>query len=164
MRDYFEQTRAATQVGLYLVCLGAALVIPDMYGAMESADGLARPQRYIGWFDQHVAPRYGGFVAGEDCYVLRCSMLHQGTTQNPKGNFSRFLSTEPGDPLTTHNNIMGGALNLDVGRFVNDMVEAALAWVVTAEQTPNYRANYSRFIQRYPQGLAPFIVGAPVIS
>ena len=161
MRDYFEQTRSASQVGLHLVALGAALAIPDMCSAMESSDGLATKQRYIAWFDQHVAPRYSGFVSGEDCYLLRCSMLHQGTTQHPKGNFSRILFTEGGG---LHNNIMNDALNLDVALFVNDMVEAALAWIATAEQTPEYQANFPRFIQRYPHGLAPFIVGAPVIS
>ena len=143
MRDYFEQTRSASQVGLHLVALGAALAIPDMCSAMESSDGLATKQRYIAWFDQHVAPRYSGFVSGEDCYLLRCSMLHQGTTQHPKGNFSRILFTEGGG---LHNNIMNDALNLDVAL------------------TPEYQANFPRFIQRYPHGLAPFIVGAPVIS
>ena len=34
--------RAATQVGLFLVGLGAALAIPDMCSAMEATDGLAK--------------------------------------------------------------------------------------------------------------------------
>lgn len=102
-------------------------------------------------------------MSGEDCYLLRCSMLHQGTTQHPTGNFSRFLCTEPGGG-TMHNNIMNDALNLDVALFVNDIVEAALAWIATAERTPNYQSNFPRFIQRHPRGLAPFIIGVPVIS
>ena len=108
MRDYLEQTRAARLAGLFLVGLGAALAIPDMCGAMESTDGIATKQRYVDWFDQNAAPRYGGFMLGEDCYMLRCSMLHRGTTQHPRGNFSRFLFTEPGG-ITTHNNILNDA-------------------------------------------------------
>jgi hypothetical protein len=164
MRDYFMQTHAAAHAGLQLVGLGAALAIPDMCAAMESADGRTEGARYKQWFDHHVAPRYAGFLTGEDCYMLRCSMLHQGTTQHPKGNFARFLFTEAGGGVVMHNNVMNDALNLDVVRFVDDIVGAAVAWIATAEQTQVYKDNFPRFIQRYPQGLPPFIVGAPVIS
>src|SRR5688572_25497386 len=98
-------------------------MVPDMCGAMGSPDGRTSPDRYVDWFDQHVAPAYGGFVTGQDCYGLRCSMLHQARFEPHKGSYSRVLFIEPGTSgILMHNNIMGDALNIDVQRFVVDML------------------------------------------
>jgi hypothetical protein len=136
-----------------------------MCGAMEHPDGLANRQRFVAWFDIHVAPKYGGFMSGEDCYGLRCGLLHQGRLEPHRGWYSRVIFVEPGAISgTLHNNILGDALNIDPTIFVSDVVESALLWLETAEQTPEYAANYERSMQRYPTGLAPYISGVPVIA
>lgn len=63
-----------------------------------------------------------------------------------------------------HNNVMDDALNLDVSMFCRDVVAAASDWLVTAERAATYQANYPHFLQRYPEGLAPCVVGVPVLS
>src|SRR5258706_12317035 len=154
MKDVLEQIRRASDQGLYYVALFAALAIPDICGALESADGESAGAKYAVWFDRHIAPRYGGLLSGEDAYLFRCSMLHQGTTQHPKSSFKRFLFVEPGATGSVfHNNILNDALNIDVRIFVRDVVEAALQWLPTVEDLPQYRANSARFVTRYPVGL-----------
>lgn len=166
MRDYFDQVSAAAQSNqLYFLALSGALVIPDMCSAMEQSDGRATRERYIAWFDRHVAPKYTGSMTGDDCYGLRCALLHQGRLGPHRGSYSRVLFVEPGSTgITMHNNVIDDALNIDVRVFVDDVVSSAYAWLSTAEQTPEYVANFPNFMQRYPLGLPPYIGGVPVIA
>jgi len=169
MKDILAQIRQANDAGLYYVALFAALALPDICGALESTDGQANGERYARWFDTHVSPRYraGGqtTVTGEDAYRFRCSMLHQGRTSHPQARYSRILFVEPGvSGMILHNNVLNGALNIDVRIFVTDILEAVDAWLPSAELTPEYQANRPLFVTRYPNGLPPFIAGVPVIA
>ena len=90
MQDVIQQIRNANRGGLYYVALFSALALPDICAALESNDGQASKDKFIAWFDAHVTPRYNGFLDGETCYNFRCSMLHQGSTQHPRGRYSRI--------------------------------------------------------------------------
>jgi hypothetical protein len=170
MRDYLDQVRRVAQTDLYFVTLGSALAIPDMCAGMETNDGRTTGALYKAWFDAHVGPKYvmgpdrQPSMTGEDCYGLRCALLHQGRLQPHQGGYQRVLFIEPHGGITLHNNVMNDVLNIDVPTFANDMVSAAETWLVDAEKTSAYQANYSKFMQRYPDGLPPFIVGIPVIA
>lgn len=79
--------------------------------------------------------------------------------------YSRVLFVEPGATTNVfHNNILNDALNIDLRCFVSDLLTGALEWLRQAEGSANYQRNYARFMQRYPNGLAPYIVGVPVIA
>ena len=165
MQDLLQQIRAANAAGLYYVALFSALALPDICASLESQDGLATGPRYIAWFDQHVAPRYGGNLDGTTCYRFRCSMLHQGRTQHPQGRYSRIIFVEPGvGGNVFHNNVLNDALNIDVRIFCEDSCAAAEAWLPGAQRLPHFQANLANFVTRYPNGLAPYIVGPPVIG
>ena len=171
MRILIHQARQAAGSRAYYLSLFAALALPDICAAMSSPDGQTNRGRYIARFDEFVSPKYAvgpdrsPSLTGTDCYYYRCSILHQGSSQHPKSSFSRILFVEPG--VTTnvfHNNVLNDALNLDVRLFCNDVCDGADAWLTEAEQTAVYQANYGRFLQRYPEGLPPYIVGVPVIA
>jgi hypothetical protein len=81
---------------------------------------------------------------GANCYMLRCSFLHQGTTQHPQGSFTRIIFTEPKPQRNVfHMNVMDGALNISIREFCKDMAAAALAWQEAAEGTTTYQQTYS---------------------
>ena len=165
MQDLIQQIRAANASGLYFVALFSTLALPDICSALEAADGLATGARYIDWFNRHVAPRYGGSLDGETCWQFRCSMLHQGTTQHPRGRYARVLFLEPGaSRMIMHNNVIMDALNIDVRIFCEDLCAAADAWLPAAQRLPQFPTNFARFVRRYPKGLPPYIVGTPVIG
>lgn len=164
MRDYFGQVARATNGGLYYLALAGALVVPDMCAAMEAEDGRATPARYIDWFDRHVAPKYEGVITGEDSWGLRCSMLHQGRLRPHRGSYARVLFVEPVREPVLHRNVINDALNIDVRLFVEDLLTGALAWLHDAEKTDVYQRNYEVSMKRHPNGLAPYIGGAPVIG
>lgn len=96
---------------------------------------------------------------------IEYSALHQGSSQNPRSTYSRILFVEPSATTNIfHNNILNAALNIDVRIFCNDIVSGALTWLQQNQNSQNYIQNYGKFMQRYPNGLAPYLVGVPVIG
>jgi hypothetical protein len=163
MRDLLQQIEDGLRANLYYLSLMAALAIPDMCAALSSPDGQTTGARYADWFDQNVAPKYGGNLDGQTCYQFRCSLLHQGTTQHPKSKYSRIFFVEPSKRVL-HNNVFDDALNVDVRIFCGDLITSANTWLVANENTANYQNNLAKFIRRHPNGLPPYIIGLPVIG
>jgi hypothetical protein len=92
-------------------------------------------------------------------------MLHQARARPHKGNFSRVMFLEPNARgIFMHRNIFNDALNLDIGTFCRDVIDGARAWLPTVDATPEFQANLSAFMTRHPNGIAPYIVGMPVIG
>lgn len=192
MRDYLQQIRTALDVNLYYLSLSASLTVPDICGALDSGNGRATPDRYKDWFNKYVAHKYDSawgmeryvedmpeelresilasvkphqFFTAEDCYYFRCSMLHQGTSEHPKSTYDRIFFVEPGTTDNVfHLNTFDNTLNIDAPTFCNDMIDSAVSWLDNVENTERYRRNYDRFMKRYPEGLAPFMTGFPVIG
>lgn len=170
VRDYLDQVQRASDAHLYYLSLAGALLVPDMAGAAEAEDGIAKPARYVSWFDRYVAAHYpkrdeSPIMSGTDCWGLRCSLLHQGRLAPHQGSFSRVLFIEPGATTNFfHLGVQDDALHIDVTRFVADVVSGALTWLDAVEDSAVYQRNYSESMQRYPEGLAPYIGGVPVIA
>jgi len=166
VEELLNQISWAAEKGLYFLALAGALIIPDICGALEQNDGQASTRSYVEWFDRNLNRMPGGpNFDGESCYRFRCSLLHQGTTQHPKSRFKRVLFVEPGAISGVIHNIYGeNALIIDVREFCLEMVRAAAQWKATVVGAEPYETNVLRFVTRYPTGLAPHIVGVPVIS
>ena len=162
MDRLFDEIALAVNGGLYFLGLIATLSIPDMCAGLESADGQTTGPKYIAWFDKWVAVKYGGRVTGQDCYGLRCSLLHQGRAQPHRGLYARAIFVEPGPIGVFHNNVLNDALNLDIPTFCHDMIDSARQWLPTVSGTAVFQANLDAFFTRHPQGIAPYIVGVPV--
>ncbi len=60
--------------------------------------------------------------------------------------------------------ILNDALNIDVTLFCREIVAGAREWLDSVEGTERFKANYAKFVRHYPNGLAPYIVGVPVIG
>jgi len=167
--DFLHQVDLASDAGLYYVALLTALTIPDIGGAMDASSGRASPETYKAWFDRYMAPKYSvGLVhlTGEDCYGLRCAMLHQGRFKPHRGDYSRVMFLEPQSSggITMHMAKINDALDLDVRIFVHDMTDAGREWLVCVRETELYKRNYEHSMKRHPNGIHPFIVGLPVIG
>lgn len=165
MQDIFQQIRDSNKAGFYYVALISALAIPDICAGLESTNGETSKNKYISWFNTHIAPKYNNFLDGETCYYFRCSMLHQGSTKHSKSRYTRIIFIEPNNhDLVLHNNIINDALNIDVRIFCEDICLAAERWWQAASSQPICKINFSHFVTRYPKGLPPYIVGIPVIG
>ncbi|KGK91177.1 hypothetical protein DP73_04890 [Desulfosporosinus sp. HMP52] len=166
MRDLINQTRLGIRSNLYYLSLYGALALPDICGALSSANGQASGEKYKKWFDKYVGEKYEGFLDGEDCYFFRCSLLHQGSSQHPKNTYGRYIFIEPSASGGNifHCNVLNDALNIDVRVFCEDILAGAETWLAEAEKDEQFVINFSKFMRRYENGLAPYIVGLPVIS
>jgi hypothetical protein len=165
MRDFLDQIETAVRANLYYIALFASLAVPSICGAIQSEDGEDTREKYVQWFNEHVADRYLGFLSGDDCYFFRCSLLHQGSSQHRRSTYSRVIFVEP--TATTnifHCNVINDALNLDVRIFCRDIIQGAYRWLQSVEGMEVFRRNFDKFMRRYPTGLPPYIAGVPVIT
>ncbi len=169
---------------MYFLSLYTALTIPDIAGALSSDNGEASGAKYASWFEGWVRPRFFETVlasvppahrqhiepienplTGDACYRFRCSLLHQGSSQHPKSPFSRIMFIEPGSTTNVvHYGKMNDALCIDLNLFCREMIAGARLWLTQAENDPHYIKNYEQFARRRASGLAPYIVGVPVIG
>ena len=164
MDRLFQEITIAAENGLFYLALFGALALPDICGGMESANGRTNEKKYTAWFDAWVGSKCQGMLTGEDCYGFRYSMLHQARAHPHRGLYSRVIFLEPNKRIFMHLNVAEDVLNLDIPTFCRDMVEGARSWLPTVEGTPQFDANLSAFMTRHPNGIAPYIVGMPVIG
>jgi len=169
VQELLRQIREAIAAHSYFLALYVSLTIPDICGALEADDGQVSRARYIAWFDRYIAPNYTirghATLTGEVCYYYRCAVLHQGRARYPKLGYSRILFAEPGANTTVfHNKVLNDALNIDVSVFCGELLAGAEAWLVDNQASPNVLRNIASLMQRHPNGLAPYLVGVPVIA
>jgi hypothetical protein len=170
VEDYIQQVEIALKNRLWLIAAIGALTLPDICGALPEPNGQATGQRYAKWFDQHVGPLgYTNSLSGNNCYKLRCSLLHQGSAQHPKSNVGRILLFMPrpdGNRVHLVGMDFGGekCLILDAERFCNDLVNATRTWWTATKDDALVKKNFDRFVRYWPDGINPFIVGTPIIG
>lgn len=63
-----------------------------------------------------------------------------------------------------HNNVIDGALNLDLVRFVGEIILAVRVWWVLMKDRSPVHENASHILRLRPDGIAPYIVGVPVLA
>jgi hypothetical protein len=172
MRTVITQTGNALDQRLYYLALFAALTIPDMACALESSDGRASGKRYISWYERWVRPRLrevrdrDNTFTGEMCYGFRCGMLHQGRSTHDYHPYERIVFIEPGYPNYSlhYCTVSGKILMIQLDAFVREVLEGCSLWLKAMEGTEPFTTNYASFARRHPDGLAPYVVGVPLVG
>ncbi len=158
MRNLLEQIQKGLEYNLYFLSLFTALSMPDICGAIESQDGKATGAKYETWFNKYVASQYEGFLTSAHSNKLRCTYLHQGSSQHYKSHYSRVLFIEPSNTtkVRIHKGILNDVLIIDVRIFCLDIINGVNQWLKKVENTESYKANCDKFMRRYPNGLHPY--------
>lgn len=146
--DSIEQSIAARN---WYAALTAALSLPDICGYLNDPNEKSG-SRYATWFDKYVKPLYmrpplptfdgmlalfnglpDAFLSGNDCYALRCALLHQGSDeiggQRVREVIDRFHFIEPPGNLMVHCNQVNNVLQLQVDVFCADIMAGVRAWL-----------------------------------
>jgi hypothetical protein len=148
--------------GHYFLALVLALTIPDICSALESDDGETNGVAYKNWYQAHLGEAY--WLAANDCWNLRCSLLHQGRSDHPKSGFERVIFTLPHpDQMVFHNNVFG-VVQLDLIEFCRQMSAAARRWLATTEESGLVQKNMDRLVRHYPAGFPGQIGGVETIA
>src|SRR4029077_3839387 len=77
METILQEIEKAIDAKLYYLAIVLAVTLPDICAALESADGRTRPERYKAWYRANLASKFS-FLTEDDCYSLRCGVVHQG--------------------------------------------------------------------------------------
>ena len=142
MRPFIEAVRSSVSEKNWYAALSTALILPDICGRLQNPAKLSGV-RYAEWFNTHMAIRYshpdedGGphrqFLAGNDCYALRCAYLHEGgddiLSQSAREALQRFQFCVPPGNNTFHCNDRDGVLQLQVDIFCRDLADGAENWL-----------------------------------
>jgi hypothetical protein len=164
METILQEIERALDAHLYYLAVAMVLTLPDICAALASADGESSGQRYRDWYDANLAAAYPHMTA-QDCWKLRCGVLHQGQCGHPQMQYARVIFTIPNaQRIVFHNNILNDALNLDAPTFCMDVVRRVRVWYARSQHQRNVRTNLPNLVQLRPTGLAPYIVGAPLIA
>jgi hypothetical protein len=153
MERILSQIESTLDSGNYIPALFTALALPDICGAVDSADGRASGASYKTWFDAHVGDKYKlgdwVFLDGDGCYYFRCSLLHQGSSIHPKQSYSRIEFIEPGSTKSeAHCVIIDNTLVIDVVTFCRDLVAGARTWLATKTGDQQAKAKLDKLLSR----------------
>lgn len=163
MEDYLKQIEQALNYNLYYIALQSTLTLPDICGALQSETGEASKSKYLTWFNNYFKGNTS--LNALDCYYFRCANVHQAKTIHKDLTYSRILFFEPCTTTNSfHNCILDDALLIDVNIFCREMILSAYEWLTLMKNNTNFNNNFKSFIQRRPNGIPPYVVGAPVIS
>lgn len=138
MDRFTSAVRQSLENKNWYAALYLSLTLPDICARLESANGKTNRSKFVSWFEKYLSDRYrfkvGGnpvphvFLSGNDCYALRCAMLHEGgvdiTTQQCREVLERFHFTVVG----AHCNQFNSTLQLDVRTFCSDVCAAVERW------------------------------------
>lgn len=157
-----NQINQAATGGLHLVAIGMAVALPALCASLAQEDGRSQGKEYKDWCAANLGPEFG-FVSPDDLYSMRCGVLHQGRYGDLQHSVARVIYTLPG--MTSFTNCkMNDAYVYGVVEFCKNMCEAAYRWYEGCRDDPIVKANSARMMRYYPEGLAPYIVGMPVLA
>ena len=90
---------------LFAELLQICLSLPDICGKLENKS--ISSSRYIEWFEKYL-DNYKGYLNGNDCYALRCAVVHEGTDditeQKKKSILQKFIFITKGAHLNRFSN------------------------------------------------------------
>ncbi len=116
-----------------------ALILPDICGSIEYPMEKSS-SRYPKWFDKCVGDKYIAnidkvnhtFMTGNDCYALRCALLHEGTSNVASHSAHEYVSEKfilyHSKGIGMHCCSQKGKLVIDIPTFCLDISEGVLKW------------------------------------
>ncbi len=126
----------------WYAALALALAVPDICANVCSPDERSQ-RRYVRWYNQYMLPKYTRcmgadgvehvFLHGEDCYALRCALLHEGShdisEQRAQQVIEDFNFVVPPQGWTVHMNQINNSLQLQVDIFCRDICSSVHQWL-----------------------------------
>lgn len=154
--DLLEQIESNLSAKNYYTALFVTLTIPDICGALASSDGWTNREKYAEWFNNCVAHKHVAWgkqwLTGEDCYKIRCAMLHQGRSDHSKISYSsvRFMIKQPNTAIVGGTiSISDETLYIDLPQFCRNIVQSAYDWLEEVENDPLFKKNSESFAELF---------------
>ena len=142
MQRYTKAIEKSLQDENWYAALSLALALPDICANVCSPTEGSKT-RYVRWYNQYMLLKYTGyigpnkeehiFLCGEDCYALRCALLHEGSDdiseQRAQKVLEEFNFVVPPSGWTVHKNQSNNSLQLQVDIFCRDVCSSVNSWL-----------------------------------
>lgn len=162
MEQLINDIRAALVAGAYSLALQGALACVDICAALSADDGRTNRKHFKNWFEKY-GSEASTLLTANDAYQLRCGILHQGRASGDQ--YQAIVFTLPNKQgITFHDNVMNGALNLDLEIFCTAVLSAAESWWRSSKDVEPVASNAEHLVQVRPDGLKPYFHGVPVLG
>lgn len=177
MKRFTDAGRQSVASGNLYAGLSLALMIPDICASVEDPGPGKSQARYVRWCRQWVEPKFTGhpggrphvFVSAEDCYQLRCSLIHSGSAEidpNKVRELKRFEFFD--QTVGTHLNWFGKVtingvecgnfLQLKAADFSETMFKAGDEWENAVANNAEIQQEKAKLLVIRSKG---FAVGGP---
>jgi hypothetical protein len=165
-----DEIIGCVDAGFNFLPIFMAATIPDMCAALEDPNGRTAAAKYKAWFNRWVAQRMT-LINAEDCYNLRCGLIHQGRLGGMMGQVNRVVFPLPGKMFPTIANNIHRKANetsdtyvYDIASFCSDMIASSQAWWQANENNATVIENAIQVIKLHPLGDGSSINGLPVLA
>ena len=169
LASIYREIEQALAARLYYLAIASTVSLPDICATLEGKSPVYW-KTYKTWFQDNASPYFRHFGADE-CYELRCGVVHNARFMGGKEKLSRFrkiIFTPPEAKVRIHDapsTINGETiLNMDAGMFCNSMIDAARRWEMSNIGNSIVAENMEHVVRLRPNGLSPHVVGIPVIA
>jgi hypothetical protein len=175
MKRFTDSGRRAIKDNNLYAALSLALTIPDICGSLEDPGTGKSQARYKRWFDKWAVSKFTTevqgkqevFMTAEDCFQLRCSLIHSGSAEIEQGKGSWldrfvFVGKEFGHVhLFRFNNVvLNGVkmnlLQLQADLFSESMYCAAEEWDKAVANDAQVQAEKKKLLVIQTK---PFVIG-----
>jgi hypothetical protein len=178
LQRFLEEIKTALDTKLYYLAIATTLSVPDVCSCLECSPNAiwTTPEKYKAWFDANLAHRFSNLTS-DDCYRLRCGVLHKGNFGRPDSRSDRviFMAPNPSFRMTTDivvtiapgvsfGDVTGKVLQIEAVWFCQQFIDAVREWAVAKINDPNVQTNVPNLVRLRPEGLPPYIVGVPLIA
>jgi hypothetical protein len=160
---------------LYYPALLVSLTVPEVCeGLILDKSEIVKQKHYVGFVDKY-APQSELGVSGIECYRMRGGLVHRANfAGHPKAEWTNIVFSVPETNMEVHGLTMQGlnsrgevekmAIVLSLRNFCVTMVNAANRWYSANEGNPAMQNAMNDLIRWCPNGLPPFVGGAPVVA
>jgi hypothetical protein len=169
LESMLQDMHAALAANLYRPALLVALTLPDIcVGLTMDEFEPVKKFHYVDFIDRHSVRSDLGF-SGSECYELRCGMLHSGNAAWHKRlremyiifSTSRCDSAVHGEKLS----LQGKKADVfNISKFCGAIEAATWNWFAEHKEHPRVVARARYLLKWRPDGLSPFLPGAPVLA
>jgi hypothetical protein len=144
VQRFTDSIRQSVKTQDWYGALMSALTLPDICGKLETTNEGSKA-RSVRWLKQWIEPLYTHkigpdkrehvFLSAEDCYALRCSFLHEGTSnieeQRARKALEDFHFITPIPGMSVHCNQSNNSLQLQVDVFCIEIAGAIDKWAAS---------------------------------
>jgi hypothetical protein len=155
MDELLDEMDAASRDRRFFAAVHIAMTIPDICAGLRSDNGQTSGSKYVNWFNTNMlggyldlpwgsGPDARPWMTGEDCWIFRNAILHQGRGDHKKASDGRIAFSSG----SMHKiKVAGNLVILSAPQFVADMSDSARSWLEKTRQSEPVASNLKHSIR-----------------